>query len=454
MGLSITQEQKQIITVAMKQSLAVLSMPLQNLQSYLNEMSAENPLIELDETYGRAPQEYQTAAQVENDFNGAAFETWRAPARQSSSASEEPYEPANHTAAPESFKEHLLRQLDQDAALPASYLPAVHFLVESLNSRGYLDDPIDVLADVMGISVDDAMQALYVVQSLSPTGVGARDLQECLILQLAESRDFNAATLGIVKNCLPLLAKRQYHAIARKLHLSDSEAQHWCDVVCALNPIPSRGFYAPDDNRYIVPDAYVTQENGALRVQYNSAMLPKVNLNHEYCAMLSESQDPGSQTYLRQALSQAKKVQKDLENRESTLVRVITCVLTAQQAYLTGAEKNPAILTINDVASRLELHPSTVSRAVKDKYIVFDGRTFPLKALFHTPVSETVSVSRPAVKKHLKYLIDTEDKTHPLSDECLKKQMAAAGIDISRRTIAAYREEMEIPCASMRRSAG
>ena len=175
----------------------------------------------------------ETAAQVENDFNGAAFETWRAPARQSSSASEEPYEPANHTAAPESFKEHLLRQLDQDAALPASYLPAVHFLVESLNSRGYLDDPIDVLADVMGISVDDAMQALYVVQSLSPTGVGARDLQECLILQLAESRDFNAATLGIVKNCLPLLAKRQYHAIARKPRLEGW--QHNADVTIGNN---------------------------------------------------------------------------------------------------------------------------------------------------------------------------------------------------------------------------
>ena len=448
MGLNISQEQKQIISVAMKQSLYVLSLPVQDLQEYLNDLSAENPLIDLDETYGRPPVEFSTVTQVDNDFSGALFQTWYA----SGDRDDEPRERCeNAPAAEESFTEHLHAQLDQDSAIPKKYLPICHFLVESLNRRGYLDDSIEVLAEIMGVPLDDAVQALYAVQSLTPTGVGARSLQECLILQLAEGRNFNAYTLSIIKNHLPLLAKNQIHAIAQQLGIGDSAAQVWCDAVRALNPIPSRGFHTPTENYCVIPDAYVVFEGEKAVVNYNDASLPRVRINQEYCRLLRESPDKEATKYLQRILRQAERTKQDLDYRETTLVSVIDYIIRRQYAYLKGTERTPALLTVNEVAQALERHPSTISRAVKDKYISCEGRTIPLRELFHTPVNSAVSVSRPAVKKQLKYLVDGEDPAAPLSDERLRALLLDAGIDISRRTVAAYREELGIPRASVRR---
>ena len=289
------------------------------------------------------------------------------------------------------------------------------------------------------------------VQSLSPTGVGARDLQECLILQLAEGKDFNSYTLSIVKNHLQLLAKGNINGIAKALHVSAADAEHYCAVIRNLNPIPSRGFYAPDDNRYVVPDAVIEMIDGKMIVKYNDSVLSRISINQDYCKLLKESGDAEAVEYLQKSLRQAEKAKADLRSRENTLVRVIEYVVTMQQAYITGKEKSPALLTISDVAEKLDLHASTISRAVKDKYIMYQNRTVRLKDLFSTPISNAVSVSRPAVMKQLKYLVDTEDKSAPLSDEKLKERLSASGIDISRRTIAVYREELNIPCASARR---
>lgn len=453
MALLTTQEQKQTISTAMIQSLNLLAYPARELQEYLNELAMENPLMDLEEVYPQQEQQISlpiSDAHVVHDWDDDPFQVWKGGRRDS--LQETALSVEDNAVSEETLTEHLIHQLKQDRSLPEEYLPVCCFIVECLNSRGYLEESIEDLAAIMDISVYDAAQALYVVQSLTPTGVGARDLQECLVLQLAEGDDFNANTLAIVKNYLPLLASGNLQKIEKELGISKEEAERSCNAVRNLNPIPSRGFYsAQSNNRYIVPDAMVDEENGKLIVKYNDRVLPKVTINREYCKLLRESSDPDTQAYLQKNLRQAESVQQNLKSREATIIRVVDCILESQSLYLTGKSPTPDTLTINDVAEKLQLHASTVSRAVKEKYILYHGQTLRLKDLFHTPVRENITVSRPAVYKQIEHLIDSEDKAKPLSDEKIRKLLEQSGVEISRRTVAAYREELNIPCASARK---
>jgi RNA polymerase sigma-54 factor len=326
------------------------------------------------------------------------------------------------------------------------------FIIESLDRRGYLDEPIDLLAASMGVSVEDATQALYAVQTLSPIGTGARNLEECLILQLAEGKDFNRYTLAIVREHLLLLAKNDFAALARILKLSQEEARAYGKVIRSLNPIPSNGFRAhQDDNHPVIPDAVVELQDNEVMIHYNHAAIPGIGINSEYQSLLDSTEDPGLEEYLKQRLQQINKLRQDLDKRESTLLRLIRYILTVQRAYVLGLTEAPAPLSIQEIAEALDLHPSTISRAIRDKYITVDGRTIPLKNLLSAHIGKGIPMSRAMLRLCMERLIDAEDKSHPLSDESLSAALATMDIQISRRTVAAYREEFDIPPASRRR---
>ncbi len=443
MILSQKQTQQQVLSPAMQQSLHILQMPLFALQEHLNDISMENPMVELTVTDRQFPQ-------LQKDLSGRRFEQ----AASQHTRDDAPLEPHNEDAVQETFVSHLKRQLPQIARhLPRRYLPMCEFIIESLDRRGYLDEPIDLLAATMGVSVEDATQALYAVQTLSPTGTGARTLEECLILQLAEGRDFNRYTLAIVQEHLLLLARGDYAALGRALNLSAAEAQAYGQVIRTLNPIPSNGFRSQqDDNRPILPDALVDVREDGMVVHYNHAALPRVTVNRAYQAILDSTDDPGVREYLSEKRQQVEKLRQDLDKRESTLVRLIQYVLTAQKDFALGLTEAPAPLSIQEIAQALSLHTSTVSRAVKDKYINVGGYTMPLKNLLSAQIGKGIPMSKAMLKSCMLRLIDAEDKQHPLSDESLTAALAAMDIRISRRTVAAYREEFGIPTASMRKA--
>ena len=442
MILSQKQTQQQILSPALKQSLHILQLPLISLQEHLTDISLENPMLDL------APAASDTPDWRE-DLSGRRFER----AVSQHTRDDAPLEPHDEHEMQETFVSHLQRQLPQIARhMPERYLPMCAFIIESLDRRGYLDEPIDLLAASMGVSVEDATQALYAVQTLSPAGTGARNLEECLILQLAEGKDFNRYTLAIVREHLLLLANNDFPALAKALKLSQEEARAYGKVIRSLNPIPSNGFRAhQDDNHHIIPDALVELNGDEFVVHYNHTAIPRPTVNPEYQSMLDSTEDPGVQEYLKQQLQQINKLRQDLDKRETTLLRLIRYILHIQRDYILGLSEAPAPLSIQEIAEELSLHSSTISRAVRDKYITISGRTIPLKNLLSARIGKGIPMSRAMLRLCIERLVAAEDKAHPLSDESLAAALSTMDIQVSRRTVAAYREEFNIPPASRRR---
>lgn len=442
MNLTQTQSQHQILSASMQQALTILQLPLSELQEYLVKISIENPMVDLN-------QFSDSGCSHENLFAFSRKST------QDDDSSEDGPHIENTPDIPyqETFVHHLKQQLPQiEKYLPHRYLPICEFMIESLDSRGYLDEPIDLLASALGVSIDDALQALYAVQSLSPTGTGARSLEECLMLQLAEGPNFNRCTLAIVRNYLEQLAQRDFSLIAKALHISKQEVEEYFQVIRALNPIPSNGFRAQqNDNPYIIPEAYVDIQGGTVSVEYNHQAAPALHMNAEYQVLLQTTNDPDTKEYLLQKQAQVKKLQQDLKKRESTMIQLIQRILHVQRPYLLNEVPAPLPLSVQDLAENLGLHPSTISRGIKDKYISVSGRTIPLKNLLCTQIGKGIPVSQAMLKVYMTKLLNSEDKLHPLSDESLREALCTMNIFLSRRAVAQYRERFGFPTAAKRR---
>lgn len=444
MFLAQTQSQQQIISASMQQSLRVLQLPLNGLQDYLTELLLENPLVDLNELNPNFSERFSS-------------DSWSAPSPRRSADSDldqdQMLQNTPDAAQEETFVSHLKQQLPQISQyLPKRYLPICEFLIESLDRRGYLDDPIDLLAPICGVTSEDMMQALYAVQSLSPTGVAARSLEECLMLQLAEGPHFNRCTLTIIRHHLEQLARKDFSAIAKELDITRAEVEQYYHVIRALNPIPSNGFQSNgSDVHYIIPEAYVEVQGNSVTVQYNRTAGPVLSINQDYRVLYEQTEDSKTKEYLSKQYTQVKKLQSDLDRREDTILRVIRHILQVQHDFILKRIPAPLPLAVQDLADVLEMNPSTISRAIKDKYISISGQIVPLKHLLSAQIGKGIPVSRMMLKFCMTKLIDAEDKAHPLSDQSLTDALQTMGISLSRRTTAQYRDEFEIPPASQRR---
>lgn len=448
MMLAQTQIQRQALSQAQQQSLNILQLPIVSLREYLTDVALGNPMVDIEGGSDDFLMQQRNFVIWAEDDSGRIFQR-HAASRSENDAQMETPEPD----VQETFTEHLLNQLYQDKQLPEEYLPLCRFLVESLNSRGYLDEPIEQLAELQNVPSECLMQALYVVQSLSPAGVGARTLEECLILQLVQTHDFNVCTLKIIKEYLPLLAKNNIRAIAKKLVRSEAETLRYCNIIRGLNPIPSCGFPTQERNCFIIPEAVIRIENGAPVIHYNRDAMPRVCINSEYLKMFQETSDPNLHKYLQKNKQQAVNLQQNLMARENTIVRLLRYVLEIQTNFVMGKQKTPAPMSINEAALKLGVHSSTVRRAIHEKYIILpNSGTVLLKDLFSTAIGNDTNLNKTIIQEKIRHLIETEDCTLPLSDSDIKEALDAMDIHISRRTVAAYREEMGILSTSGRRN--
>ena len=271
------------------------------LQAELIQFAEENPMVDLDQFY----KDWQNGDSNSlmtfcEDFSGSIFETVipsRQAANENDSAQTADGGSIQHQ---ETFSEYVKEQLPQILKyLPFRYAAWCEYIIDSLDHRGYLDEPLDLLASFMGSSVEEATQALYAVQSLAPTGVGARSLEECLTLQLAHSPYFNKYTLNIIQDYLPLLAKGNIEKISKNLKIPFAEAQRYCQVIQAFNPIPSNGFLQSSDLPvYIIPDAAVEIQGQEITVSYNQRALPKISPLPEYLAIIEQQKTTKLGAYL------------------------------------------------------------------------------------------------------------------------------------------------------------
>lgn len=438
----VTTKQTLALTQTMRQSLACLQMSVLELRDYIQEEALSNPLLEISmENYSVPLSPAGISQRERDDWSGSDIRN-----------SDDGHNASDFTDVyikEVSFSEHLNQQLGQMKELDERQRSLCKYLIGCLDSRGYLDCDLQDLADESGIPLFDLEQALYVVQMLEPIGVGARSLSENLIIQLANSEHFNEATVHIALFGLELLSTQDYRALAKEMGLSIQQVICAEQVIKALNPIPSRGFAAGEATQYSVPEAEIIIENGQLAIQIDPwHLLPKISINNIY----DTTSDDSAKIYIRQKKEEAATLLKMIQNRESTLSAVIRCIAAKnREFFVNGGPLVP--LTMQQVAEDLSVNASTISRTVKGKSIQFTGKTLPLRMFFSSALQTQSgnAVSAESAKQQIRRFVNAEDKRQPLSDDGLCHALAGIGIVLSRRTIAKYRAELNIPSKSERR---
>ena len=298
--------------------------------------------------------------------------------------------------------------------------------------------------------LEELRRSIARLQTLEPAGVGAADLSQCLYLQLQRIGDDGPAT-QIVLHHLEALARNRYHQIAQTLHISQEEVRRAQQRIRQLDPRPGRQFSPPEPAPMVYPDVFVVEQEGEFVCDDHRRPAPMLHLNRYYQDLYRQTDDPEVKKYLAEKLVQAENVLFALRQRESTMLRCARFVTAGQQAFFRDGPRALRPMYMTEAAQALDVHLSTVSRAVKDKYLQCRQGVFPLSYFFSAPAPDGSDVSRRAVLLQLRELIGGEDKAHPLSDEKLRCLLEQKGCVLSRRTVAKYREELGIPGTAGRR---
>ncbi|MFL2633452.1 MAG: RNA polymerase factor sigma-54 [Candidatus Marisimplicoccus sp.] len=349
--------------------------------------------------------------------------------------------------------------------------PLCEFLIGSIDESGYLrrevDDIIDDLAFTQNIvtAKDDIISVLKKIQDLDPPGVGARSLQECLLIQLNKKTDQKESILNsirIIESEFELFSKKKFSKLSEKLNLSDNELKASIDEISKLNPKPGGSISSEFFNNSIIPDFILKVENGKLIVELNNRNSPELRLSNSYKNILegykndpnkSKSQNQAMQ-FLKQKLDSAKWFIEAVEQRYQTLFQTVDAIVTFQNDYfLSGEESDLKPMILKDIAEKINMDISTISRVANSKYIDTPYGIKLLKSYFSEGMKnkDGDEISTIEIKKTLKLIIDDEDKAKPLSDIELSKRLSEKGYKVARRTVAKYREQLELPVARLRK---
>lgn len=457
--LNLSQQQKLVMTQQMQMSIKMLQMSSIELNEYVEKEMEENPLLEKE--YNEKSQESLT--NKENDFNDKIdydkfikyldFEDY---SHENNYRGEEDVSPFNFISREQSLREYLTTQLGE-VEMRNSQKRICEYIIENLDGKGYLPDSISDIAVQLKVSEDKVLEALKIVQSFDPDGIGAQNLEECLKLQL-KKKDINDEKLFcIIDNHLNNIAENKYSIIAKDLNITPKEAQEYGDVIKKLEPKPSRGFYTGDETKYIVPDAFVKKLDGEFFIIMNDNSIPRLSINNVYKALVAgdENNDKEAKEYVKDKINSAIFLIKSIEQRKNTLYMVLNEIVSYQKEYFDNGIKYLRPMTLKDMAEKLDIHESTVSRAIREKYIYTDRGIVKIRDLFTTGISSerenSDSMSSSSVKGKIKELIEKEDDKNPLSDQKICDVLNSEGMNISRRTVAKYREEMNIKSSSKRK---
>ena len=447
MDFNLNQKQVQTLSPQMIQSVQILQMGIQELREYVEEIVYENPVLEMDDSCPK--HEEEVTVRQEMDWLESTDSQNRYYYNHGTDNEDDPlHNISDDTCMQEDLCKSLTSQLKEKKLSQKMYENCV-FLVQSLNRYGWLDETIAELAQEKNCSEDMLLQALKMIQGLEPAGIGARSLEECLNLQLKQ-KDHPSQQLAIqiVEKYLDALGKYHYSLIAHTLKCTVGEVRAASELIRTLEPKPGLLYSNSEKTMYITPDLIVTECGGELELRINSSYLPVLNISQYYIKMMREREDRELKEYLNNKVSQAKWVINAIEQRQSTLQMCAVCILKFQREFFRRGPGHLMPLTLEDIAGLLQIHESTVSRALKGKYLQCSWGVYPLAYFFPSTVRSSDSggeFSADAAKAMLRSLIDGEDKKKPYSDQKLCNMMEEAGYTISRRTVAKYREEMNIP---------
>lgn len=451
MELSLQLRQKQVLSQKQQQSVEILQMNALALSEYAKELAEENPLLEWSEE--EAPAENQKEKLLQKlEWLQESDEQNRGLYRMEQEREEqEQKESLFGRKEGQSLREYLLFQINI-LKISEGNKKVLRFLAESTAESGYLEpDAMECLIERYQLKESTAARILAEFQALDPPGVGARNLRECLVLQLKQK---NASTIAvkIAENYLEELAKNRLSYIAKQMKISMETLAEVLEELRACQPKPGSGFAGEEAVEYIIPDLLVEKKGGELTVTVNGTMLPHLHISPSYVKPLREGADEATEEYISHKLKQAEWVLQCIARRESTLQQVAEYIVKRQKEFFLSPHGQLAPLRMADVAEGLGIHESTVSRAVKGKYLQCERGAFPIHAFFSKAVAKTEEVvSAENIKERLRVILAEENKQKPFSDRELTEFLAAEGFQISRRTVAKYREAMGIAGASGRK---
>lgn len=427
----------------MMHSVAILQMNAQELLEHLERLMEENPVLEqedVSELYGSYEALRQQAGWIDGGVRGAA------PLAAQQGLCREQGAPDREIEGLPAF---LWDQLERKG-LPKPLLSLSKYMAGLLDADGRLEE--EDLEALRGLNIPQALicQALETVQSLEPAGVGARSLAECLALQLRRKGTASAAAIEIAERFLPKLERGHYGPILHELGISLEQLRCAQREIAVLEPYPGRAFAPEERTVYIRPDVFILELDGEWKAVLNSFYLPKLSISTYYTHLLKDCQDRETRRYLRGKLQQAQWVMESLERRGATLRRCAQAVLEAQRPFFAGQSRELTPMSLLNLSDELSLHPSTVSRAIRDKYLQCRQGTYPLRFFFSRAVG-LQGPSQQAVKQKLLALVQGEDPRHPLSDQRLCQMLADRGVQVARRTVAKYRMELGIGACAVRK---
>lgn len=466
--LDLKLSQKLILTPQLQQAIKLLQMPQIELAQSLNQELIENPFLE------EVAEDQETEGYREEDENISVRDDMELPLEDLVSfgvdeyfeerssdgrdlgyfapdVEEQPSYEIFYTRKPDLY-DHLLWQLRLSSA-DDELRKIAEAAIGNIDEDGYLRATEEEMAASFDVSVDKVRAAISIVQSFDPPGVGARDLKECLLLQL------NALNLGgtliekIVTNNIEDLQKKRYSSIAKQYDSPVDDIMAAVKIIEGLEPRPGRMFFSGETN-YIVPDVFINRTDGEYEIILNDDGIPKLRLNNGYRKLLLKKGEltKEEREFLKEKLKRAAELIKSLDQRNRTIYRVAESILKFQRDFFDNGVRYLKPLNLKDVAVDISMHESTISRVTSNKFLACNHGIFSFRYFFSSAVqSGNGEVSSTSVKNMIKNIITEEDPKKSMSDQMIADRLKAHNINIARRTVAKYREELKIPPQNMRK---
>ena len=471
-SLQLRLSQHLTLTPQLQLSIRLLQLSTLELNQEIEKFLQDNPLLERDdgirdEPVGAAPQpgtqEYAASSGTDNGSGDAEDGAGGRLAEEDFShggtrSDNDEAEYPQVAAEAQTLREHLIWQLSL-TQLPERDQRVVTLLIDSLDDDGYLHQDLDELAALLppelDIGIDELHVALRHLQNLEPVGVGARNPAECLQLQLEAlpaATPYRAQALETVKHHLDVLAARDYVRLKKLLHCADEVLRGVQHLIIGLNPRPGSGFFS-GDTRYVIPDVIVKKAKGVWLAALNPDAMPRLRVNRLYADILQRNRGGGPQQLASQ-LQEARWLIKNVQQRFDTILRVSQAIVDRQRHFFEHGAVAMRPLVLREIADTLNLHESTVSRVTTQKFMLTPRGIFELKYFFgsHVTTESGGAASSTAIRALIKQMVDAENAKKPLSDSQISEILGQQGIIVARRTVAKYRESMQIMPVSLRKS--
>lgn len=452
--LKIEQSQKLIMTPALKQAITLLQFPTVQLTDYIQQQLVDNPILEIkDDMVDNETDEPEGIDQAKDFPWEEYFDHNKEYKLRTVREVNEYFSLENYIQEKESLQDFLLSQLRIDLNMDTRDYKIAEYLVGSLDDNGYFIDEIEEVSEILKVSSKRVSMVLHEIQQLEPAGIAARNLEECLLLQLRRKENVPSALRTIIKNCLPAVADGRYRYISNRLGINPLEVQKAIQFIQTLNPRPAGIKDYSAKTSYIVPDLFVEKVEGQYMITINDAGYRYLQINPYYELLLKNKDEEHVYSFIKKYLDSALWLMRSIEQRRLTLYRVAEQIIKIQNDFFKHGINYLKPLTLKDVASALRLHESTVSRTVSNKYLEAPRGAFPLKFFFTgcVPGDNEQVYSSLSIKNFIKEIIGQELSTSPYSDQELANYLKEQGIVISRRTVSKYRKEMLIPPSTKRK---